>query len=163
MKHGSRGQLDKSRSIFVLQTVWFFPQTLYDNCLLLYSKSVYFKIQAHSMGGQRQNVVQNEIVWIAFTFLFLCQQEKSRWVAEVTDSPKPPPCRVTLTLPVLNNARLALFPICGKEKADTVLVRLCKGLQSIEPEIRQYPWGRLHELLQSIEPGTGMVSSGMAV
>lgn len=54
-------------------------------------------------------------------------EEKSRWVAEVTDSPKPPPCRVTLTLPVLNNARLALFPISGKEKADTVLKVLHPG------------------------------------
>lgn len=54
-------------------------------------------------------------------------REKSRWVSEVTDSPKPPPCRVTLTLPVLNNAKLALFAISGKEKADTVLKVLHPG------------------------------------
>lgn len=48
-------------------------------------------------------------------------EEKDKWVAEITDSPKPPPCRVTLTLPVLNSAKLAIFPISGAEKAETVL------------------------------------------
>ncbi|CAN7936984.1 unnamed protein product [Ixodes hexagonus] len=67
-------------------------------------------------------------------------EEKGRWVAEVTDSPKPPPCRVTLTLPVLNNARLAVFPISGREKADTVLKVLHPGVgETLLPAARVKP------------------------
>lgn len=47
-------------------------------------------------------------------------EEKTKWVADITDSPKPPPCRVTLTYPVINSAKLVVFTISGAEKADTV-------------------------------------------
>jgi 6-phosphogluconolactonase len=43
--------------------------------------------------------------------------EKSRWVSSVTDSPKPPPRRLTLTLPVLHAARLLIVTATGAEKA----------------------------------------------
>ncbi|KAJ8926154.1 hypothetical protein NQ314_021497 [Rhamnusium bicolor] len=46
--------------------------------------------------------------------------ETSKWVASITDSPKPPPSRITLTFPIINNAKVCIFASCGKEKAEMV-------------------------------------------
>ncbi len=43
--------------------------------------------------------------------------ECTRLVMPVTDAPKPPPRRLTLTVPVLNAAKLVLFMIAGGDKA----------------------------------------------
>lgn len=43
--------------------------------------------------------------------------ETKRWVLPVTDAPKPPPIRITITLPVINNARNVLFVAAGDKKA----------------------------------------------
>lgn len=49
-------------------------------------------------------------------------EETSLKVAPITDSPKPPPARITLTYPVINNARNCIFAISGAGKADMVKV-----------------------------------------
>ncbi|KIP11510.1 hypothetical protein PHLGIDRAFT_63885 [Phlebiopsis gigantea 11061_1 CR5-6] len=46
--------------------------------------------------------------------------EDDRWVAYITDSPKPPPRRFTLTFPVINHAARVAFVASGAGKADTL-------------------------------------------
>merc|ERR1712146_296047 len=48
----------------------------------------------------------------------LNETEKS--VASITDSPKPPPQRITLTLPVINKARNIAFMATGASKCDAL-------------------------------------------
>lgn len=44
--------------------------------------------------------------------------QTDRWVAYLEDSPKPPPRRITLTLPVINHASLVAFVATGGSKQD---------------------------------------------
>jgi 6-phosphogluconolactonase len=46
--------------------------------------------------------------------------EGDRWVAYLEDSPKPPPKRITLTIPVINHASRIAFVAAGGEKADAL-------------------------------------------
>ncbi|MUL78291.1 6-phosphogluconolactonase [Mycolicibacterium sp. CBMA 226] len=47
-------------------------------------------------------------------------RETARYVVAVTDSPKPPPRRITLTLPAVRRARQVWLVVAGAEKADAV-------------------------------------------
>lgn len=53
--------------------------------------------------------------------------ETGRRVVEVFDSPKPPPVRLSLTFPVLNNADSVWFIVSGDGKADAVARALGDG------------------------------------
>ncbi|PKI52725.1 probable 6-phosphogluconolactonase 1 [Punica granatum] len=46
--------------------------------------------------------------------------EKNEWVTFLTDSPKPPPERITFTLPVINSASNVAIVITGENKARAV-------------------------------------------
>lgn len=56
--------------------------------------------------------------------------EHTLGVAAVQDSPKPPPLRLTLTLPVLNDSRRVWFVLAGADKADA----LRKALDQVSVE-----------------------------
>lgn len=47
-------------------------------------------------------------------------REERRWVAAVRDAPKPPPRRLTLTLPALAAGERIVFVALGQEKADVL-------------------------------------------
>ncbi|KAI9305125.1 6-phosphogluconolactonase [Cunninghamella echinulata] len=46
--------------------------------------------------------------------------ENKLWVAPITDSPKPPPERITLTLPVVNHSQCIAFVTAGEGKQEMV-------------------------------------------
>ncbi|XP_037966841.2 6-phosphogluconolactonase [Plutella xylostella] len=73
--------------------------------------------------------------------------EMSLKVAPITDSPKPPPERVTLTYPVINSARNCIFAITGAGKADMVK-RILKGQEDL-PSTRVKPEGSLYWIVDS--------------
>ncbi|KAM7273159.1 hypothetical protein ACFE04_027823 [Oxalis oulophora] len=47
-------------------------------------------------------------------------EEKGEWVTFITDSPKPPPERITFTLPVINAASNVAVVVTGDSKAEAV-------------------------------------------
>ncbi|KAI9278031.1 6-phosphogluconolactonase [Sporodiniella umbellata] len=62
--------------------------------------------------------------------------EQTRWVAPISDSPKPPPKRITLTYPVVNNAQCVVFVTAGEGKKEMVQ-------QIIEEPQHSYPCQRV--------------------
>uniref|UniRef100_A0A8C8SBL8 6-phosphogluconolactonase n=1 Tax=Pelusios castaneus TaxID=367368 RepID=A0A8C8SBL8_9SAUR len=75
-------------------------------------------------------------------------QEKEKIVASISDSPKPPPERITLTLPVLNAARTVVFVATGDSKA-AILKRILEGDEAnpLPAALVQPHSGKLHWFL----------------
>lgn len=46
--------------------------------------------------------------------------EKEEWITFITDSPKPPPERITFTLPVINSASNVAIVVTGDSKSEAV-------------------------------------------
>jgi len=59
--------------------------------------------------------------------------ESTRRVVEVFDSPKPPPVRLSLTLPEINRAAQVWFVVSGQGKADAVARALGSGTPDDTP------------------------------
>jgi 6-phosphogluconolactonase/glucosamine-6-phosphate isomerase/deaminase len=80
----------------------------------------------------------------------LLLEEKKKWVAAVPDGTgSPPVARITLTLPVLNQAKNILFLISGskkKEILDTILARPAEA-EELYPAARIRPAGNLEWLV----------------
>ncbi|KAG2240217.1 hypothetical protein Bca4012_014755 [Brassica carinata] len=55
----------------------------------------------------------------------LCNESK-KWVASITDSPKPPSDRITFTFPVINSSAHVALVVCGSGKAEAVQAALNK-------------------------------------
>nr|CAD7589529.1 unnamed protein product [Timema genevievae] len=73
-------------------------------------------------------------------------EETSVWVAPITDSPKPPPSRITLTFPVVNNAECCVFAATGASKAD-IVKRILKNGEALPAGRVQPSNGKLVWLL----------------
>jgi len=70
-------------------------------------------------------------------------REKQLWVAPIFDSPKPPPERITLTLPVINQARQVVFIAAGAGKAEA-LSAIIRGNSDLPAALVQPANGELH-------------------
>ncbi|OWF44258.1 6-phosphogluconolactonase-like [Mizuhopecten yessoensis] len=66
-------------------------------------------------------------------------QESSKIVVPISDSPKPPPSRVTMTYPIINNCACAVFASCGASKAEMVQRVLEGNEKSPLPAARVQP------------------------
>ena len=75
----------------------------------------------------------------------LIQEPSSgRVVAHIEDSPKPPPNRVTLTLPAVNSAGRCIFAATGAGKAE--MMKKLLGTEESDPPLpARYGYRRYHE------------------
>jgi 6-phosphogluconolactonase len=73
--------------------------------------------------------------------------ETERWVAPIFDSPKPPPERITLTLPVINHARQVIFLTVGASKAEALSQIIKNSSNRLPAGMVQPANGNLHWFL----------------
>nr|GMC58317.1 probable 6-phosphogluconolactonase 1 [Ipomoea batatas] len=62
-------------------------------------------------------------------------EEKEEWVSFLTDSPKPPPERITFTLPVINSASNVAVVVTGSGKSEAVHL----AIDDLEPDCPLLP------------------------
>jgi 6-phosphogluconolactonase len=79
-------------------------------------------------------------------------QETRAWVAHVRDAPKPPPERLTLTLPVINAARAVLFMVQGAGKREA-LARLLRRDPTVPASLVQPVDGELRFIVDRAAAG----------
>ncbi|KAK7309894.1 hypothetical protein RJT34_06993 [Clitoria ternatea] len=70
--------------------------------------------------------------------------EREEWVTFITDSPKPPPERITFTLPVINSASNVAVVVTGESKAESVYF----AIDDVGPDCPLIP-------ARMVEPATG--------
>ncbi|KAJ9563855.1 hypothetical protein OSB04_009015 [Centaurea solstitialis] len=71
-------------------------------------------------------------------------EEKNEWVTFITNSPKPPPERITFTLPVINSAANVVVVATGGGKAEAVRL----AIDDVGPECPVLP-------ARMVQPGVG--------
>lgn len=59
-------------------------------------------------------------------------KENKKWVTFIMDSPKPPPQRITFTLPVINSSAYIAMVIDGAAQADAVHTALTSNSSSVK-------------------------------
>lgn len=71
--------------------------------------------------------------------------EKEEWVTFITDSPKPPPERITFTLPVINSASNVAVVVTGIGKAEAVRLAIeeCASNCTLPAQMVQPTTGKL--------------------
>lgn len=75
-------------------------------------------------------------------------EEKNEWVSFITNSPKPPPQRITFTLPVINSAANVMVVATGEGKAEAAHMAIddigpeCPVLPArmIQPSVGKLVW-----------------------
>ena len=68
--------------------------------------------------------------------------EKSDWVTYIIDSPKPPPERITFTLPVINSSSNVAVVVTGSNKADMVHL----AIDDVGPACPSVPAKMIHPI-----------------
>ncbi|XP_065367460.1 6-phosphogluconolactonase [Calliphora vicina] len=73
-------------------------------------------------------------------------KEKDHLVAPIDNSPKQPAKRVTMTFPLINNAKMCMFVMCGEGKAD-IVKRIFKDKENLPAGMVKPLNNELHCLL----------------